>query len=886
MNKILTTIFLLNLMMAFESIAQDNANMLIYGTSDRDGIQIQWQPLNPDHWDALNFIGYRLERVEVDTFGNEISGTQMILAGKDSTTMMLPKDTLWFEENGSELDGLITAIGALLYDTTFQFPKNDLLDANTMRYNFLLYEMQWRDLVGEALGLQWADSTVNNGKIYRYRVSAQLEDGTELSNTLDLQAGERERKRNPEGLYPKYEFPTQVPLSMMISAQDNSRKDRIVAMSRAYEDSIVIRWGPNSAEFWVDANEKGYYVVRQSLGEEGGATDTVAHVMPWRMNQLNSSIESDEMAMIAANNLHGKNVRATTGDFIQKANIFETRYSFSVFAAERSSLAADILGLRYVDYDVKPGVSYNYTISSPAANNISGKARIQVTNTFVEEAPPSGLEIIPGDKKIVLEWDKDVNTSRFSSYIVERSDDGGQSFTPLTKEPIVFMENPDRPLEIYAFQDSVGVNYVEYIYRLRGNNSFAEASAFAEVRGMAVDLTPPPQPTILSAELNEMRDSIFLKWASPPLPDDFAGYYVMLGNDVDSKYEQLTDLLPATTESWVYTGETLDGRQSHYFRIMSVDTAQNAEISLERFVAVPDLIPPDTPTNVEGYIEDDGTVHIAWEHSVADDVDGYWLYFANNPNDEFSLVDSEVLKQNSYTYKIQEKFLNEEIYYLLASKDIAGNRSPLTDVITLKRPDKVPPRKPVMAGVLPEGQELVVNWKPSVSDDVEYYLIYKKPYGSSDEWVLIDSVASDQDSLYRDSDCLVEVYYEYKVQAKDDAGWYSDFPVSTRGRIPFDPSWFVVENFTASLNKDKNQIELSWDYNPPSVKGWTSPHRFYLYKSEGSEDVKTFNLLPAEQMTFTDEGFNQGSLYNYAIKVQFENGKTGEMSAVKSVFIR
>ncbi len=877
-------IFLLSLISLSSSLAQQQDDLiLMYGEASRDHILVQWQPMNPDYWDSLNSIGYRLVRVELDNDNQELSQSNIVIAGASSTNLMLPKDTLWFEENAGELDGLIGAMGALMYDTTFQFPKNKLLDANTMRYNFLCYEAQWKPLAGEALGLLYKDTTIVTGKKYRYKVSATLPGGKTLSNSIDFEAGKIARYRSPEDLYIKYDFPTRMPLSMMISMQTDKRSDRIVAKSRPYEDSIVLRWAPNGSEFWLDAIETGFYISREEIG--GGLIDTLAHVRPWAKNELDERLLGDDMALVAANNLHGSNVKNMEGDFIQKAQLFENRFGFAVFAAERSSLAADVLGLRFVDKDVEKDKEYNYKITCPAANTFLATARLSVTNTYAPQPPPIDVELIQGDKYLVIEWSLK-NEQRFSSYILERSDDGGRNFFPLTDKPIVFLETPDFPIEIYHYRDSVEENYVEYIYRLKGNDSFAETSSPFEVRGMAVDLTPPPQPSILSGKLNEARDTIHITWGTPPLPEDFAGYRVLFGAKGEGPFDTLTALLPKEVESYIYTGETLDGRQAHYFKVMSTDNAGNSITSIEYFVSVPDLIPPEAPAKIEAVIEDDGTVHIAWEHSISDDVDGYWVYFSNRLTDEFSIVHEGIIKENYYTYQIQEKFLNEVIYYVVAAKDEQGNRSDLSDIIEVERPDKVPPQKPIMNDIQVEDNGLLISWLPSISQDVEYYYVHKKTFGTTEEWVVMDSLTGNAELFYRDADCNLGKYYEYKIQAKDDAGLYSEFTPSKKGRVPFKPELFAVRDLTVELNKDKTAIQLKWTYAPPLVKGWDFPYQFYIYKSNGKSNVDNYRQLTNDQFTFSDTDFVEGSLYNYAIKIQFENGKSGVLSPVKSVLIR
>ncbi len=871
-------------------LSQNDQNvLLIQARGLSNGVELKWQPLNPDHWDAINETGYHIERVTMDESGNEIEGSNTILVGSTANPRMMPKDSLWFAENGKELDGLIRAMGALMYDSTFRFPDNKLMTANTMRYNYLLYEARQKSLPAEALGLILLDSTVTRGASYQYSISADLPDGTTLSNSVQIEAGIRTRILSPEGVqYPKYEFPGNLPLSRMISSNKNEREDQVIALHRAYEDSIVLRWAPNSPEFWSESIETGYILLRQEAMESGEYSDmdTIARVMPWAKKDLNDRISGDDMALIAANNLYGSNVRTNSGSITELASIYESRYGFSIYAAERSILAAEILGLRYVDYDVESGKKYRYRIICEASNSRRGNANISLTNTFVPVSPPSGFKLLSFDGYIQLEWDKDANKKRFSSYILERSDDKGLTFQSLTDIPIVFLEDPENPPLIYNFIDSVE-NYVKRIYRLKGNTSFAEASAPAEVVGMSVDLTPPPKPTITQGEYIREKDTIYLQWDIPPLPSDFAGFKIELGGAYEGPYEALTDLLPVDQKSYAYTSSTLDGSMAHYFKVLAQDTAGNTNSSVHYYVHVPDYYAPDPPPKVEGHIQDNGKVHIVWEHSKATDVDGYWLYFANNPKDEFSLINTKPIKNNYYSYKIQEKFLNETIYYTVAAVDKAGNRSKVTPVLAVERPDHVPPVKPRMESVKAIGQNLEITWENSVSKDVMYYLIFKREYGENGDWILIDSVeAMVSESKYLDQDCQFEKEYEYKVQAKDDAELYSEFPVPLSGKVRFKEAFFKIGSLTAALNKEKTEIHLNWTYDPPILNGWSSPYKFYLLKSSGQDKVKGVQLLPNDTLQFIDTEFEAGNLYNYAIKVQFDNGKSGELSPVKSVIIR
>ena len=110
------------------------------------------------------------------------------------------------------------------------------------------------------------------------------------------------------------------------------------------------------------------------------------------------------------------------------------------------------------------------------------------------------------------------------------------------------------------------------------------------------------------------------------------------------------------------------------FKIIAKDIAGNEAISSDRYVHVPDLIAPDPPEKFSGFIDDEGTVTLYWEHSSSEDAVGYWVYFANRRSSEFTSVNSTLITENAYSYQISVKTLNSRIYYMVATEDVNSNR--------------------------------------------------------------------------------------------------------------------------------------------------------------------------------------------------------------------
>ncbi len=846
--------------------AQDT--LLINGQSFADGIVIRWQPLSPEIWDSLLTTGYRVERQELP------DGPTVVLEEK-----LLPKDTFWFAENKTQIGGMMEVIGALLHDTTFQFEDKSLLDANSMRYNYILHEAEYYPTVAVAVGCGVMDSLVTEGKTYRYSITGI---GTDLNNSLEITAGEPFKITSPEGVGIKYTFPNDQSLSDMSPEKKNYVFPQIVGTARAYGDSIVLRWGPNTLQLFRDTKRDGYSIER--FDQDGNKVE-IALVKPWTQDQITPAIEHDSFALLAASNLFPPKGAVAT-NFYEKAALEENRFGFSLYAAERSQLAADILGMRFVDRDVEKDVFYTYIIKTETTPNFLSHASIGIENTYVPPEPPEGLTLDAGDKVLQLSWAKS-NERNYSSYELERSEDGN-NWKKLTDKPIVFLETKDIPLEIFDFVDSIGVNNKKFYYRLKGYDSFGELSEGATVEGVGIDLTPPDPPKIEEGEYFKEEGKITIKWTPAEIPDDFAGYWILLGKDRTGNFDTLTQVaLSADATEYTFESDTISGDRAHYFRILVQDESGNANESEPYYVHVPDLTAPPPPEGFGGFIGDDGKVTLYWEHSTAKDIGGYWIYFANDPTDEFSPIHGDMIVENAYEYFIDDKSLNKSIYYMVASEDLLSNRGVPSEILELKRPDKVPPIMPFQ--FQPEGTSrgISISWERSPSEDVMSYHIYRRVYNSDEEWELVSMVTSESDSVFMDTSAVYDVIYEYKMLAEDDSGNQSEFTLESSSKRSIDPSELKIDNLTAQISKDQQSVSLSWSFEPPA--GILPPgvtYDFVILKSKSAENVEYHDQIQSASPTYNDaEGLIPRVLYNYAVQIRLSNGLDGQMSPVKSVMI-
>lgn len=857
--------------------AQVQEDLLLVAEHSGGEMTLKWYPLQPEVWDELNSTGYNLERSQLDDAGKVIPGTQTIL-----TSNQVPRDSAWF---AAQEDGYINTIGLLLYEPDFKL-ESEVMDSKKVRYSYLVYEAQMTDnAAAKVLGLYFNDASMVDGLKYRYRVFADAA-GKLVSAQVDMDAESglwRSTPEEDETLF-DFEFPGGQTLTQMSGRLVEQPLDALILTTKTYGDSIVLRWGPSHSNLWENANKEGYVLMRTKTNEPDAGIDSF-FIKPWPLEDLDASIAYDSMALIASQVLYG-NTTTQPANIYEQASLSDNRFGMALFAAERSALAAEILGLRFVDKEVKPSETYTYYITTPASGFPMHGDFKNVENVRQPELSPVGLKAEAGDHAIELIWSKNENDRLFSAYLIERSEDEGQTWQLLTKRPLVIMDNEKAPVSEYSYLDSVGTNDKTYRYRLKGMNAFAEVSPATEVSAKAVDLSPPPAARITFDTVLYLEKRINFGWKDEePVPDDFAGYQILMGTSSEGLYDTISALLPPISKTFAYRGESFDGKTPHYFKVLSLDKAGNASESLPKYMHVPDLVAPEPPTNLDGTISDDNIVTLVWDHSLSEDAAGYWVYYTYDTAVSFTPLDTlELITSNFYRDTLTDNLaLNEKIYYAVAAEDDNDNLGRFSEIIEIQRPDKVPPLRPLMNAIANSEQGLLVSWQPSASEDVWWYEVVRRNYGS-ETWTPLDTIMVESALKCTDSTAVLGQIYEYSVRAMDDAELYSDYAFPRQGKWTTIPAQLAVTNFKISM-EDK-AVRLSWQFSPPSVlpSGATS-FQFQIFKSYGGENVAKIASISSNTLSFIDEKLEPGALHNYAVMVVFDSGHAGPLSDVISVKI-
>jgi hypothetical protein len=660
----------------------------------------------------------------------------------------------------------------------------------------------------------------------------------------------------------------------------------IQIISKVSTDSLVLRWAPNHPGAWEQALKIGYTVERAEIPIDSTKQIQIEKlsnpsILPLPKENWKSIFKSDnKMAALAASQIYMNQVSQLSIDPIAlqtKQNELLNRHGFTLLASDRDLQVSVASGLGYIDKTYKKGANYLYRIyfTKPLEGIYADTALIFINTGEIDKTPLTRMPAVnAGDGKIELRWDAGVK-SGFSGYYVERSEAGKNEFKRLNDEPLVSFRNENKEQNMSYFIDSIP-NYVPYDYRLIGLTAFGEMSQPSDpIKAMAIDLTPPAA-AVITAVKNEDKSKLRINWIIPQKSTDFDHIAIARSFNNDGPFISISKTI--NKNETTYLDENPEQHQGNFYVVLCYDTAGNIAKSLPFYGIVQDDTPPLTPINLSGYIDTFSVVHLNWSIGKELDLQGYRVYYSNSPDHEFSNITPQILKDTTFRDTIEKRTLTKHIYYRIAAVDNNYNHSKLSPWIKVKRLDVIAPVAPIFNSLEVLDTAVVLKWINSSSDDVKAQFLFRKMQGEN-TWTLLKKFDEHPfQSEYLDRNFEKKKFYEYRLQASDSSGLYSEFsPIGTVRT--FDNGMRKgISEFAVSFDKEKGKNILSWKYEE---KG---DFQFWVYRSLKNQPITKYKVVKGDRRVFEEEVLNgANNQYQYAIKVVYKNGGESPLTAIKEI---
>ena len=663
-------------------------------------------------------------------------------------------------------------------------------------------------------------------------------------------------------------------------------------VARAVNDStVVLRWAPINHTDWRLVSRQGFWLERAVLDDSTNAIVenyrplSKEPIRPWSEADCRAKInpQTDRYAALAAQAMYGKTFATKPvdssnnylGNIINAAEEEENRHAMALFAADVSPLAAEVLGLRYVDYPVRFGYKYVYRLV--AVPHPTGLYKLDTSGFIITQKDAEPLQPVQDittksfDGKIQFTWRKTLGINNYTAFFIERSEDN-KNFTSLNKDPLLQFHNTAKEADagLVTFTDTLIQNYKTYYYRMRGIDAFGEYSPYSKpIAANGRDMTPYPAPYLQKID-KRTPTSYTIVWEIPKSPfTDLKGFYVMRCDKVDGQYTTLTPKMLAPSER-KFEDTSASATKTNYYAIIAVDTAGNVSSSQTRMVFSYDETPPAKPNGLTGSIDTNGIVTIKWALGKEPDLKGYHIFFANSKVDEFTSPAAEMIFDTLFMDTILIKTLTKHIYYKIIAVDNNLNTSEYSDILELLKPDVVPPVQPVIGEYLVTDSTVWFNWARSASADVAKQNVYRRLSPNGD-WALLTTLKPSEDH-YFDRNFGRDKAYQYSIEAVDSADLTSpkSYPLSIK-TLSANVAQLVAQNLTAVFVEDKKTATLTWE-NPKTdekIADWL----VYRTADDGSWDM----LTATKTGLFEDRYLLKKKEVKYAVKARFESGAVSNL---------
>ena len=509
--------------------------------------------------------------------------------------------------------------------------------------------------------------------------------------------------------------------------------------------------------------------------------------------------------------------------------------------SSRFKIKIEIPGTKYVHEQIMNLSSFNVTYDSP------------------------DISVEQGDGNMKITWDHRKREMQFSAYVVERSSDG-YTFDQIGLPRIFNEATKAGELGLISVTDSIPKNYATYWYRVNGYDAFGYISTPREaVAVYGRDMTPPEAPKRVQVTQTTEKE-INVAWSSESSPD-LAGFQVIAADSEKGIYHRMhEELLPPSRNSFdfTFTQEPL-----RFYRVLAVDTANNAAASDLGYLVVYDTIPPQIPTNIIATADTNHVVSVSWTPSPDKDLKGYRVYKAFHPSHGFIPITPVPITQPFYVDTLGDKRLEKKVYYQIVALDHHFNHSKPSEAVVADIPDIHAPTSPLLTHAdLDEKSTVQLTWKASSSSDVESYEIMRR-LDKDSAYAKIGNVKAGVFTYSDNNFSEIHVSFaEYHITATDSSGNISEASNGKRVLSKSDKSNKIeIKSATAQ----ENQVKLSW--NTPSK----TDYNILVYRAENDGKFQLLDRVSGEN-TYSDKAVKAGAKYQYRIGVLGSDGYRSPLS--------
>tara|TARA_Y100001980_G_C14556780_1_gene350256 strand:+ start:13681 stop:20262 length:6582 start_codon:yes stop_codon:yes gene_type:complete len=506
----------------------------------------------------------------------------------------------------------------------------------------------------------------------------------------------------------------------------------------------------------------------------------------------------------------------------------------------------------HLDVSLQGEYTYYYRVSAVNVSGDESELSDMVSYTIPDtQAPlaPINTTVVGDTDRISLIWENG-GSMDVSGYNIYRN----TGSAPLVDSAYLYAQELGS-----SFIDMGVLELSQYFYMVTAfDEVFNESEPGNVAFGSPLNVTPPSAPVGVTALLIDDTE-ISLTW-DENMESDLFGYRVYRGLDPEfipfgnKVADSLTEAsfvdsgLEAETEYFYYiTAIDVNGNESLLSLLVSTTTNQQVEF-------------PETPQNLQALLSGTEDILLTWDNVTSTGISHYGIYRATTPFDLLS--EATYIVDSVFTTDYMDMTLEEEVtyYYRVSSKNVNGEESLLSDMVSYTIPDSQSPLAPINITAHGDTSMVVLGWEDGGSTDVVGFNIYRNVGAVP----LIDSTSLYAQVLgtsFTDSGVDELAEYYYLITAFDEAN-----NESVPGNLVFSSPLNITppsapDGVSALLTGD-TEIMISWDANTePDLFGYRVYRGFISgFSPQGNLLVDSLN-----DISYTDGSLEHDVQYYYYV---------------------
>lgn len=637
-------------------------------------------------------------------------------------------------------------------------------------------------------------------------------------------------------------------------------------------DRILLRWISTDAESWELLNKYGVRLERLTVARSGVVLENPEikilneNLKPEETETLKKLVAEYPMGAVIAQAIFGEDFEVSLGDSpISKAisldEIRQQRYLFSLYAADLCFPVAKEVGWGWEDKDVKKNERYLYRaipLVPKGKRNIEQGAVFAIADETVKLVKPIGLSAQFSEPGALLSWDYNTLSYLYSSYFIERSEDG-RNFKQISDLPVTRMadtdKNPNAPI---TYLDSIPLGKTMY-YRVVGVTPFGSKGEYSSViSGIAYPILKTV-PMITSSKVDKVGGAD-IAWQFDNTQQEFISGFNILHSMDDKTYSTLADNIGANERN--YHIEKIG--KNIYYKVEAKSKHGTSTQSLPILIQPIDSVPPAIPQGLKAHIDSLGAVHLSWDANHDADIYGYRLYRGQTKGEELIPITDVAIRETYYTDSVNLHNLNDKVYYALTSLDERYNQSEQCQTIEVSKPQTIPPTAPVITKGIAEAGRNIIEWVSGGETQLAGYIIARTDVDDKTKQ-RAQRIDNPKTTAYEDNDVESGKTYQYQVMA------YS----TNQQRSPLS-SPIKIKSLKGDNGNDVVKFDLEILPEGIAIK-WGIPYKDVISVSLYKIDTTNIQVLYRENLPvsgeFVDSDILQGKTNEYMIVIKAKGHK-------------